>query len=237
MTNLEFSHGFSVLLDSYASKALHGDETSLADIEVDEYEKSLWLTKAEEALVLSLYNGRNQSGEAFEETEELRRYLSELVSEDEIDPMTETYPKGMDARSKFFRLPDGLWFITYESVIVSNGRCGETSMEVIPATQDEYHRLRKNPFRGPNDRRALRLDLNDSIIEIVSKYNVTKYCLRYLRKPEPIVLIDLPDGLSVNGVSKETECKLHEALHQRILETAVAMVLQSKVRGNSNNER
>jgi hypothetical protein len=100
--------------------------------------------------------------------------------------------------------------------------------EVYPVRQDEYNRIRKNPFRGANKRRALRLDLSDNVIEIISKVEVTSYYIRYVRKPQPIVLEDMPNGLSVEGESHETECELHESLHQRILELAVRMALQSK---------
>ena len=124
-----------------------------------------------------------------------------------------------------------VWFITYEAVVISNGKCdSHTSLEVVPVTQDEYHRLKKNPFRGANDRRALRLDLSDGVIEIVSKYDVTKYYVRYLRKPKPIILEELPDGLSIDGEVGPLKpcCELPEVLHQMILERAVEMAVRSR---------
>ena len=48
-------------------------------LEFDEYEKSVFLTKAQEELVISIYDGKNLSGESFENTEEARRSLSSLV--------------------------------------------------------------------------------------------------------------------------------------------------------------
>jgi hypothetical protein len=99
---------------------------------------------------------------------------------------------------------------------------------VVPVRQDEYHKLKKNPFRGANDRRALRLDLSEGNVEIVSKYTVTKYYLRYLKKLNPIILVNLPNDVSIDGRNKSQTCELHESLHQRILELAVRMALQSK---------
>ena len=123
----------------------------------------------------------------------------------------------------------GVWFITYESVKVNGSRCGDGYVqEVIPATQDEVHRLRKNPFRGLNNRRALRLDLKEGLVEIISKFTVTEYYVRYLRKPKPIVLEVMPDGLSVDGEVNPRGCELHEALHQRVLEGAVEMAVRSR---------
>lgn len=235
MNNKSFSDGFDTLIGAYTRQGSFGTEATGADIAFDEYEKSFFLTKAQEELVLSLYNGRNSSGRSFEETEELRRYLSPLVSDSTLEPEGDVGFTGVDNNSAFFVLPEDLWFITYESLIYTGGQCaGERTMEVIPITQDEYHRVRKNPFRGANDMRALRLDLSNNIIEIVSKYNVVRYYLRYLRRPVPIILVDLPCENSINGYDKVTECELHEGLHQRILDRAVLLALQSKGYRNNN---
>jgi len=237
MNNKDFSNGFDNLLNSYAHSGRFGEDVSTIDLRVDEYEKSQFLAYAQEDIVLSLYTGRNSSTLGFEETEELRRYLSNLVEDAELSPTTTSNgkPLGVDSNSKFFTLPDNLWFITYESVLISNGKCGnDTTMEVVPVRQDEYHRLKNNPFRGANDRRSLRLDLSDGMVEIVSKYNVTSYYVRYLKKIKPIVLTDLrEDGLTINGVSEATECELHESLHHRILERAVEMAIRSRVGGRT----
>lgn len=242
MTRRNFSESFDVLLNSFAVSAGFGSTDNPTSVELDEYEKSVFLTNAQEEYVRGLYNGRNVLGEGFEETEELRRYLSPLVKEANLSPITTSNgrPLGIDSKSKFFTLPDDLWFITYESVIISDGKCeNTTTMDVYPVRQDEYHRIKKNPFRGANNRRSLRLDLSDNNVEIVSKYTVTEYYVRYLRKLKPIVLEDFTvDGVSINGISTATDCELHESLHQRILELAVINALQSRgyVRNNNNRE-
>lgn len=230
MTLDDFSNGFDTLLNSFAKDVVLEEPLSKLDIKLDEYEKSVYLTKSQEDIILSLYTGRNAAAKGFEETEELRRYLASLVKEDSIDPISGgTTPTGMEANSKFFALPSDLWFITFESVNISGATCeGMTSLEVVPVRQDEYHKIRKNPFRGPNNRRALRLDLGDDVVEIVSKYTVTKYYVRYLTKLKPIILTDLSDGLSIEGISTATPCEVHESLHRRILEQAVLMALQDR---------
>lgn len=250
----DFSNGFDTLVSSYSKSSSFGE--TMPDIRFDEYEKSQFLTKAQEEEVLSLYNGKNPYRESFESTEEMRRYLAPLVKEAELSPLNnaagstfdETYDDtfqndgkkyiGIDDASAFFQLPEDLWFITYESVRIDNGKCeGMKSLDVYPVTQDEYHKIKKNPFRGANDRRALRLDLFDGGIEIVSKYNVIEYYIRYLRKLKPILLIDLDeDNMELNGYNKAQDCELHETLHQRILERAVIMALQSKGIGYNENK-
>ena len=231
----DFSTQMDNLLNSYAATANYGSTNNPGSIELDEFEKSLFLTKAQEEVVQSLYNGKNPYRESFEETEEMRRLLGNLIKDAELNPVTTSSGAvlGVDSKSKFFTLPSNLWFITYESVTISDGKCENmTSLEVYPVKQDEYHRIRKNPFRGANDRRALRLDLSENNVEIVSKYQVTKYYVRYLRRLRPIVLAELGDS-SIEGYSTPQSCEVHESLHQRILELAVQMAIQS--RGYSTN--
>ena len=230
-----FSNQFDVLVNSYTRFRDFDDKEPRDTIEFDEYEKSLYLTKAQEELVLSLYNGKNPYSESFEQTEEIRRYLASLVKEASLEPITTSdgRPLGMESTSKFFTLPLDLWFITYEAVIISDGKCENTSsQEVYPTRQDEYHKIKKIPFRGANDRRSLRLDLADGVVEIISKYTVTEYYVRYLKKLKPIILVNLKDT-SIDGYSEAMDCEVHESLHQRILERAVQMALQSK--GYTNN--
>lgn len=239
MTTQEFSDAFDTLVSSYRRFKDFDNKEILDSIEFNEYEKSYFLTKAQDELVIALYNGRNVSGESFESTEELRRYLSNLVKEARLQPITNTSGLviGIGSNSKFFTLPQDLWYITYEAVNIDGARCSALSpMDVYPVTQDDYNKTKRNPFRGANDRRALRLDLSDGVIEIVCKYIVKDYYVRYLRKPKPIVLVNMPNNLTIDGVGKKSECELHEALHQRILERAVTEALQSKITNNNDNK-
>lgn len=231
MTREEFSNGFDTLLNSYSDVARFGEESTRQSIALDEYEKSLCLTKAQEEIVTSLYNGKNPYGDSFESTEEMRRYLSNLVAEKYLKPITNTSgtPLGLTTTSTFFTLPEDLWFITLESVILDNGKCGgETYIKVYPTKQDEYQNIKDNPFRGANDRRALRLDLSEGNVEIICKYLITRYYIRYIKKVPPIILTDLPDNLTIEGKREASNCILHEALHQKILDRAVQIALQSK---------
>lgn len=231
MSTEELSNAFDVLVASYKRFKDFDNQEILDSIEFDEYEKSYYLTKAQNDLVIALYSGKNVSGESFESTEELRRYLANIVEEKTIYPISGSSgtPVGMGSNSKFFTLPSDCWYITYEAVNLSNAKCSAyTPMDVYPVTQDDYNKTKRNPFRGPNDRRALRLDLSDGVVEIVCKYSISSYYVRYLRKPQPIVLRDMPNGLTVDGRNTESGCELHEALHQKIVDMAVSEALKSK---------
>ena len=229
MTTEEFSNEFDTLLNSYSTTEVFGKTPST--VELDEYEKSIFLTKAQEEIVIGTYNGKNQFGDSFESTEEIRRYLSSLIKTYITTDKKVEYI-GLSKSSVFFELPNDLWFITYEAVNLKDDGLGcinGENISVIPITQDEYHRIKKNPFRGTNERRALRLDLNNKVVEIISKYNIEKYLVRYLSRPAPIILTDLTDNLSINGISVKTECELNPVVHRAILERAVKLAIISRV--------
>lgn len=216
MTNEEFSNEFDVLLN----------ENKLS---LDEYEKSIFLTKAQEEILLSYYNGLNNQYKSFEETEELRRYFSSLVK----TYTTKIKIRGIDIvsnNSQCFDLPNDLWFIIYEQVKLDQNeiKCLENEISIVtPITHDEFYRTYKNPFRTCNERRVLKLD-TEGYSELISKYNITEYLVRYISKPTPIILVDLPDNLSINNISNCTRCSLHPKLHRIILDKAIQLALQSK---------
>lgn len=235
MTVEEFSNAFDTLLNSYSTQSLFGDTSSLRDITLDEYEKSLFLTQAQEQLVVELYTGRNTKGEPFEGTEELRSNLKDLIKTDVLEEDKEGH-KGLSRDSKFFKAPDDVLFITYEYAVIndeSSGCKNGSEILIIPVTQDDFNRMKNNPFKGPSDKRALRLDNSNNILEVVSKYNIKDYTIRYLSKPTPIILADL-DGVSINECSTVTQCMLNSAMHRPILERAVMLAISSRGSQKSN---
>ncbi len=230
MTNKEFSDEFSTLLNSFGITP---------NITLDEYEKSTFLTNAQEQLIIDIYSGRNTIyGNSFEQTEEVRRYLSNLV--ETYETSTKTQGKtGLSQISVFFEIPQDTWFITYEVAFLKDSKLGcldGIEASVIPIPQDDLYRIKDNPFRGPSKDRVLRLDINNSSVELISKYNVDRYLIRYITQPSPIILVDLPDELSINGVSTESECKLNPVVHRAILERAVQLAIISKTQLAGNKE-
>lgn len=226
MTNSDFDSQFDILYNNISSNQAPG---------LNSYEKSIFLTKAQDDIILSLYNGN--SGKSFEETEELRRYLANIVLDAELTPLNSDatgLPKSLSSSSSFFKLPQEenkkVWFIIYENAHTSDYKCGkekEKTLDVVPKRYDEYARLKNNPFRGINDNRVLRFDFSSDIVELVSKFTLDKYYIRYLREPKPIILEDLYDNLTIKGKSTSSSCELHDGLHQTILERAVTLAIQS----------
>lgn len=213
MTNPEFSIEFDILYNNISSNKAPG---------LNEYEKSVFLTKAQEQIVTELYSGRNTTYNSFEETEEQRRYLHSLITTSSLEESTDT-DDIITSNSSIYKLPENIMFITYETAVLTDNK----EVTVYPVSQDELSKIIKNPFRGPSNNRVLRLDLGNNSIEVISNHDITKYLIRYIRKPNPIILVDLEDELSINGVTEESECELDSSLHRTILDRAVALALQT----------
>ena len=249
MNTYEFSDKFDVLLNSYASEAEFGDNASRLNLVVDEYEKSLFLTEEQKDFVYSYYSGKNPSDFSFEEKEEIREALDVLVrtlvynSSDQVEEASGLSSElhVLDNKTKtFFRIPDNLLYIVFEEVkfssYLSGCKNGQTAL-VVPATHDElWHRL-QNPFRGTSGKRVLRLNTSKNLVELISDYPIGSYLLRYVEEPKPIILTDLPDGLSIEGVSERTECVLPSFVHTQILEGAVKRAIQTKLINLTRQEK
>lgn len=230
MTTQEFSNEFDTLVNSYSRYKDFDDKENLDSIEFNEYEKSIYLTQGQEQIIKELYNGKNSYLDSFEKTEEIRRYLSNLLKTEIITLPVQT-TGALSPNSVFYTIPAEVWYIVYEQVKFDdetldclNGSTGG----IVPVTLDEYYRVSRNPFRGPSKNRVLRLDSNTNKVELISKYKISEYLVRYISRPTPIVLENLPNGLTINQVNIKTECSLHEALHRYILERAVEEALKSK---------
>lgn len=194
------------------------------------FEVSSILTRAEEAVVIGLYTG-TISADSFESTEELTSYLDSLVKQQTISAeVTGTGVKKATGKSHVFQLPPDLLFRTLETCVIS-GDCGTVEAEVIPVTQDKLLRTMRNPFRKQNGRRVLRLSystiqgtgFNETrYSELISDYPITSYTVRYLERPLPIIVANLPAGYTINGeYSQAMACLLPEQVHPLIIERAV----------------
>lgn len=208
MTNKEFDTQFDIFYNNIASNAAPS---------VTSYEKSVFLTQAQRDIIIGLYNGREIPGISFESTEEARKYLSNLVKVHEVD---------IDNTNALIELPSKLWFITLEESIFNDDsyECLKGNiMEVVPVRQDNLYSTLYNPFRGPSERRVLRVDI-DGKIKLYSKYRISKYRVTYVEQPSPIILENLFDyDLSIEGISTESESNINPILHRAVLERAVAL--------------
>ena len=223
----ELSNLFDTLLQPYITKDVLGEQNTLA---FDEYEKSIFLTKAQEQIVLELY-------QELEQSEENRKYLSNLIKTRNYVPVGEQDENLINNTFKSYKveIEDSVLFMIYEQCTLSdennciNGRI----VSVVPTIHDDLDKVLKNPFKSPNNRKVIRLDF-DNKIELISKYNISNYKVRYLKKPNPIILVALEDNLSINnGDTKVSNGETNPILHERIVQRAVQLAVQSKVKSNN----
>lgn len=217
MTATEFSNEFDVLIQAYSEGFRDGKQDSLI---IDEYEKSVFLTKAQEEILIELYTGRGSIQTSFEESEELRRYLSSIVTEKDL---TSTSGDSTYDTSTIYTIDKEVLFIIYEKAEIGNKR-----VKVYPVKHDDLDKIINNPFRGPSNSRVLRLNY-DNKIELISKSGkVSKYRVRYIKRPKPIILAGVSNtDLTLDNISTSQASELDPSLHRKIVERAVLLALQS----------
>ena len=223
----ELSNLFDTLLQPYITKDNFGKQNTLA---FDEYEKSIFLTKAQEQIVLELY-------QELEQSEEVRKYLSNLIKTDNYVPVGEQDETLINDNFKSYKveISNDILFMIYEQCTLSdeNNCINNKVVSVVPTIHDDLDKVLKNPFKSPNSRKVIRLDF-DNKIELISKYNISNYKVRYLKKPNPIILVALEDNLSINnGDTKVSNGETNPILHERIVQRAVQLAVQSKVKSNN----
>ena len=121
----------------------------------------------------------------------------------------------------------------YEQCTLSdeNNCINDRIVSVVPTIHDDLDKVLKNPFKSPNNRKVIRLDF-DNKIELISKYNVSNYKIRYLKKPNPIILVKLED-LNIDKKQEVSNGETNPILHERIVQRAVQLAVQSKVKSNN----
>ena len=236
MTTKEFSSEFDILYDN-ASKGAPG---------LDLYEKSVFLTQAQEEIVKEAYSGYSQTRVSFEGSERRRRQLSELVKDfrtNEEAPSEQTNNKqstpvptvdiSIVNGSKFYYLPAEVMYIIFERVTL----VGDNIINVTPVTHDEFNQSIKNPFKKPNINRAWRLDIYApgayQKVELVALSEILEYHIRYIKKPDAIILTNFESddeltglGLTVDGDNIEKTSELNDEMHRDVLARAVEIAVR-----------
>lgn len=131
----------------------------------------------------------------------------------------------MRENTKSVTLPSKLMYAINEMVEVTRND-KKILLQVVPVKFDEYSRLMCKPYKRPLKYQAWRLINNDVVnkadIVVGPSDTLTKYTIRYVRRPNPIIVSNL-DGLTIEGKSTATECELDPILHEEILQRAVEL--------------
>ena len=228
MTTEEFSNTFDTLLNSYASQAQFGEQASKQEIVLDEYEKSVLLTQAQDIVVKQFFQ-RTSVNEGFDDSTRRQVDFSNLITV--ASPTVSSETTHFDARGKMYKMPDDLLFMLNEVLTVGN-----KNYIVVPINYKEYDRQMSKPYAQPLKKQAWRLfqgddvDVLSEVIPIVGiNLSNATYKIRYVRRPSPIIVADLTaTGLDVDGETQVSQCEVNPILHMDILNKAVELALTTR---------
>lgn len=289
MTTQEFSNIFDTLLNSYSIQSNFGEGASKADVTLDEYEKSVLLTQAQDLVVKSyFYSNQNSQGQGFDDSERRQVDFSSLIKTAVLEP-TNDQSSVFDDRGIIYQMPKktvkqlipttdpeynqeaggqqyryvdiddttDVLFILNEKLIIKNKSASTSKGDnyvIVPLNYKEYDREMSKAYSQPLKKQAWRLfqnqsagfdvqselipiwDISEELGKGVSATKTAVYKIRYVKRPDPIVLVNLPDGLSIDGVTVQTECTLNPILHVDILNKAVELALTTRGRVSNRSQ-
>ena len=221
MSAEEMDNMFDVLYNNITSNQAPG---------LNAYEKSVFLTKAQDEIIKNYFNPKskgNNTQEGFDGSAKRQVDFSTLI---------QTWSKESDFDESYFdprdntqsvSLPVNVMFIINEMVtVIRNTK--PVLLQVVPIKFDEYSRLMCKPYKRPLKYQAWRLTNNDTAnkadIIIGPSDTLSKYTIRYVKRPTPIVVADL-DGITIDGddTGKKKDCILDPILHEEIVQRAVEL--------------
>lgn len=214
----EMDNMFEVLYNNITSNQAPG---------LNAYEKSVFLTKAQDEILKNYFNPKskgNNTQDGFDANQKRQVDFSMLTTVETSSSFSASLFDGR-TNSKSVSLPSKMMMVINEMVTVNRGN-SSVLLQVIPIKFDEYSRLMSKPYKRPLKYQAWRLinnaTANKGDIVVGPSDTLTKYTVRYIRRPNPIIVSDL-DGLTIEGKSSTTECELDPILHEEILQRAVEL--------------
>lgn len=203
MTAKEFSDQFDVSYNNVTSNQAPG---------LNEYDKSVFLTKAQDELLKDYFNpDSNPKGKGFDDNRKRQMDFSGIMRVAN-PPIATDAGFQLDARSFVYKWPKDVLYIINESLDV--GRVSQDTStglnikprQVVSLTYNDYEQLMSKPFKAPLKYQAWRLitgyQEDRTVVEIIigsvdrkglfidGSQKAPKYTIRYVKIPRPILLAD-----------------------------------------------
>lgn len=232
MNTLEMSNEFDVLYNNIMSNQAPG---------IDEYEKSLFLTKAQDEILKAYFDPRgNKYMEGFDGSEKRQIDFSAITKHTALELVANPISQ-FDYRSKVYKFPQDCFIIINEKIVDTDieGKIVDCQYTVLPITYQQYTIQMSKPYKYPPKHVIWRLitsyDDKDKVsqCEIIGRYSRQYaedegpiYKMRYLKRPRPIVLVNLEtdyNRLSIDDEQHISECQLDPILHHEIVQRAVEL--------------
>lgn len=219
MTNLEFSREFDILYNNITSNQAPS---------LNSYEKSVFLTEAEEQ-----YQQELVAGIGGKDNGRILAILNPFIirkeyTSNEMQQNNFLFEKrNLNSVTLTSLEKDQVLHILRESAMCHDDNCSSYPCNVYPVKEDEVNHILLNPFRF-NKNIVLRVDeyagpQSKYRRMLIYKGQLDSYIVVYIRPCRPIVLFDENNclDLSVNDTTYESTCEFPASEHRRILEMAV----------------
>lgn len=238
MTSKEFSSQFDILYDNITSGKAPG---------LNDYEKSVFLTKAQDQLIKNYFTPLgNKYQEGHSDSHKRTIDFSNITK-------SKNAITGIIGTGTTYR--DTMIYERPTDILIPRGfvlrNASDKELQVVSVTEEELTRLFSKPYKQPYKGQAYKLEETTSILEettpileettpnkvyqiIVGRAHINadfKLYVRYVKVPKPIILMDIEafeyemgleeNTLSINGTRTISECELDPATHNEILDRAV----------------
>lgn len=204
MTNLEFSNEFDILYNNIMSNQAPG---------LNEYEKSVFLTKAQDEIIKNYFNPKgNKYQEGFDGSAKRQVDFSSLMKTIEISPTEFISSVHSYATGTYFYFPEDLFLPINEFVEVYRNN-KYMMLIVVPITHAEYMIAMSKPYKRPIKSQAWRL--------IISGKDIT-----YAVHPSNEAIIDL--------LIQQTS--ITESSKDAFLENALGKNLEFEIRTDKSDQ-
>lgn len=243
MTIQEFSNEFDVLYNNIMSNQAPG---------LNEYEKSVFLTKAQIEIIKNYFNPKgNKYQEGFDGSQKRQVDFSKLMKTYASSGTAPTPTSFFGNVTGAYKItwPNDVFVVVNEVVdVIKKGNNMKYRLQVIPIKYDEYLRVSSKPYKQPLKNQAWRIINGENDINLIvghlNSVSPNGYHIRYIKHPKPIILESLDgSGLSINNETNEMGCELDPEIHPEILQRAVELAraayagdLKSNVELGQRNE-
>lgn len=243
MTNPEFKVEFDILYNNISSNQAPG---------LSNYEKSFFLTLAQDQILEAYLNpSLNKLGDGYDDNAQRHLDFANITVTKKFTPNS-SFPLNYESLlpekkwHKLFRINsngsstqnDDILQIINEVVIVTRSGVENYYLQCNPLDYGDYSDTQSRPYKFPTKNQAWRIintgSSTEKDFEIIAGFGdeITGYIIKYIRKPQPIILEDLPNGLTIRGRSTSSSCELDSIIHRDILQRAVELAKAAYASGN-----
>jgi hypothetical protein len=197
---------------------------------LSDYEVSLFLTKAQNELLKNYFNPKgNKYGEGFDYSPKRHIDFSNVIM---VKKYRYSDIEHEEQENDSFEIPVdddlNIMMMLNEEVRVTRGNRKRVLLSVVPIAAEEYQRIITKPYKRPLKHQAWRIINHPSdhkvfLIVVGPGDILDSYTMRYVRRPRPIIISNLPDNLSIDGKRNQSSCELDDNIHEEIVQRAVEL--------------